>query len=202
MDNLTVSDLRHILNMLSDSIAEVPTIFVETGSYKGDTISPMAASGLFEKVVTIEIDRRFANITKYRLQREAPDGNWVVVNGDSKRVMPSLCDHIHVPAIFYLDAHWSAGNLACRGKEPTEHPLMVELDAVFKRNKSDIIIIDDLRCFGQYTKRIGNWSNITIASILHKAGVSLPHSSSGIVTAPRHIIQNDRLCIKMERVKT
>ncbi len=105
---------------------------VETGTFQGSTTDYMAKAGL--PVFSCELRTRYfhycslrlANIPNVRLER-----------ADSRRFLRELFDENRLPpgpALFYLDAHW-------------EHdlPLWEEIDEIFSRHPSPVVMVDDFR---------------------------------------------------------
>jgi len=105
---------------------------VETGTFQGSTTDYMAKAGL--PVFSCEFRPRYfhycslrlANIPNIRLER-----------ADSRRFLCKLLDENLLPpgpALFYLDAHW-------------EHdlPLWEEIDEIFSRHPSPVVMVDDFR---------------------------------------------------------
>jgi hypothetical protein len=115
------------------------SVFVETGTFKGDTARWAAKH--FKRVITIERAERL-----YR--QHGPSliafRNVEPMLGDSRKILPSLLPTFG-PAVFWLDAHWSSGETAGRNDEC---PLTKELATLSKR-AGDIVLIDDARLFLQ-----------------------------------------------------
>ena len=115
------------------------SVFVETGTYRGDT-ARLAASH-FAQVHTIELSENF-----YRDNAEKFSSvpNIVPHLGDSRAVLPHILSKIgSQPALFWLDGHWSSGVTAGAGDEC---PLLDEL-ALLGQRDADLILIDDARFF-------------------------------------------------------
>jgi|SRR5579863_7539656 len=116
------------------------TILVETGTYLGDMIE--AQKTRFNKIISIELGVTLYNKAKRRFRN---DKNITIVQGDSGKVLPAIMKDLNEPAIFWLDGHYSAG---ITSKGDKECPIFEELDAIFKNNEfNHIILIDDARCF-------------------------------------------------------
>ena len=116
------------------------SIFVETGTYLGDTLEFLKDS--FNQLISIELSdfyykkglERFKNTQKINLYY-----------GDSSEVLPTILNKIKVPCLFWLDGHYSSGNTA-QGDKDT--PIFSELESIFNHNiKDHIILIDDARLF-------------------------------------------------------
>ncbi|MBL8335436.1 MAG: hypothetical protein U1F00_00990 [Rhodoferax sp.] len=114
--------------------------FVETGTYMGDTLAYLAATGI--DCASIELSpelhqaarRRFAGARNVRL-----------IEGDSGIRLPEMLPDIHHPVLFWLDGHYSAGVTA---SAELHSPISAELLAILRHPvKQHVILIDDARCF-------------------------------------------------------
>jgi hypothetical protein len=115
-------------------------IFVETGTYEGDTTHAMTAH--YDTVYSFEASdplyqaarKRFAGVSKVKL-----------INADSAKAMAALMNQITQRAVFWLDAHWCGGQTA---GAVLSSAIMGELEAIFAHSiKNHTIIIDDARYF-------------------------------------------------------
>lgn len=114
--------------------------FVETGTYLGQTATYM--SSVFKKCHTIELSKDFYDAAEETLGRHE---NVSRHHGDSADVLPAVLDQVDGPAIFWLDAHYSAG-VTAGNKRRT--PILPELEAIFAHRIEDhVILIDDAREF-------------------------------------------------------
>ena len=157
MPSLSYNTLKNI----KDNILYYP-IFVETGSFRGETIFQMEK--YFQSLHTIEIKKSFYDnlIKKY-------NGNKISFYlGDSSIVLKDVMKKINKPTIFFLDGHYSAGNT---GKGEKHVPLYEEIAIINKLCKQKcIIIIDDFRLFGvgpNNTNTLCNWESINKPHILN-----------------------------------
>jgi hypothetical protein len=115
-------------------------LFVETGTYLGETAEWMARAGF--RVWTIELDAALYYKAQSRLARYP---GVTVIKGDSAEILPRLLDQLDEPALFWLDAHWS-GEETARGA--VDSPVMCEVDAIFRHKVTGhVILIDDARLF-------------------------------------------------------
>ena len=128
---------RMLASIVRDFAAE---IFVETGTYLGDTVACMKDH--VRQVHSIELgedlfknaQRRFADCPGVKL--------W---HGDSGDVLPAVLQSIAGRCVFWLDGHYSAG-ITARGVEDT--PILRELTHIFSASIPPyLIVIDDARCF-------------------------------------------------------
>ena len=114
-------------------------IFIETGTYRGETTK--AVAGKFKTVHTIELSKNLASTAEKSFKKTHP--HVVVHQGASEDKLQNILAKIDKPAIFWLDAHYSAGNTA-RGKVDT--PIMQEIQIIFDHKiKNHVVLIDDMR---------------------------------------------------------
>src|SRR5262245_55352658 len=117
-------------------------VLIETGTYEGEMARRCRRS--FREIVTIELDPALAAQARRRLAR------WPtirVLEGDSASLLPEVLRELHVPAVFWLDGHYSGAGTA-RGA--TDTPLLQELDAITAHPvRGHVILIDDARELGQ-----------------------------------------------------
>jgi hypothetical protein len=114
--------------------------FIETGTAGGLMIK--AVQQTFPKIISIELfDELYENAKK----KFAHDKNITIIHGDSGEKLIEILPNITEPVFFWLDAHYSGEGTA---KAAVETPIIKELLTIFERkNKSDVIMIDDARCF-------------------------------------------------------
>jgi hypothetical protein len=116
-------------------------LFVETGTYLGETAEWMARAGL--RVLSVELDPNLHAKARMRL---AAYRNVVLFEGDSAQVLPELLQNqITAPALFWLDAHYSGEGTA---RADVDSPVIREIDAILRHNvRGHVILIDDARLF-------------------------------------------------------
>ena len=152
----------NIFNQINqDNIFLNYPIFVETGTFMGETIFLM--SKYFKELHTIEIKQDF--YTRAKSLNISNNINFYL--GDSSKEIINICNNIKDNTVFFLDGHWSAGNT---GKGEKDCPLYEELKEIMKHliHKA-IIIIDDTRLFGlgpNKSTEICNWEDINVDTIL------------------------------------
>lgn len=114
---------------------------IETGTFEGDMIE--AQRQRYARIVTIEkADGLYAAAEK----RFAPFPHISVVHGDSSEVLPDAFSLCEGSAVFWLDGHYSGGVTAGENGDP---PILRELAMIAKRrDRRDVILIDDARLFG------------------------------------------------------
>lgn len=150
-----------IRSIHGDNILDTYPIFVETGTYLGETIFQMEK--FFKILHTIEIKEEFHRIIKSRYT-----GDKITFHlGDSSNILNELVDDLTDNTIFFLDGHWSSGDT---GRGEKDCPLMEEVEAIMKKfNHSAILIIDDYRLFGKgpsEKNEIVDWTNISKDKLL------------------------------------
>ncbi|MCK4816953.1 hypothetical protein KA005_14385 [bacterium] len=117
-------------------------VFIETGSLVGNTAK--WASPHFDAVYTIEIAYKYYIRAGMNLESFS---NVQVIYGYSKDVLAGLLPQLTVPALIWLDAHWSS-DLGYPRSPDTLCPVMSELKVIAKSKLRHVILIDDVRLFG------------------------------------------------------
>lgn len=113
---------------------------IETGTYRGDTIA--ATIGVFERAYSIELSEELATKAQTRF---ANDARVTILQGNSASELANILEQIDSPALFWLDAHYSAG-ITSGGDN--DAPILKELEAILAHSvKNHIILIDDAREF-------------------------------------------------------
>ena len=113
--------------------------FVETGTYLGDMV--WAQKDFFKKIYSIELSRELFAKAKKRFRKM---NHVTILQGDSAEELVKVLKEINVPALFWLDGHYSGG-ITARGDKIC--PIYGELNHIFKNPYSHIILIDDARLF-------------------------------------------------------
>jgi hypothetical protein len=114
-----------------------PRVFVETGTFVGDTTA--AVADLFQRCYTIELSPELHARAQKRL---SPLAHVICLAGNSEIELPRLLERIAEPALFWLDAHASAGITA----DAELDPILQELDAIYRHGvKRHVILVDDAR---------------------------------------------------------
>ena len=139
-----------------------PEIAVETGVWKADTTRILA--GLFREVHSIELSEPLYTAA---LETCKYLENVRLYHGDSGDVVPTLL--FDEPVFYFLDAHFMPMN---RTKEsiPGHFPLWSELNFIIERPFADIILVDDIHCFGNPRGNAPWWDNVTRDSLLERIG--------------------------------
>ncbi|HNV01497.1 MAG TPA: hypothetical protein PKK60_03660 [archaeon] len=116
------------------------TIFIETGTYLGEMIENQLNN--FEKIYSIELSKNLYKLAKNKFKDNT---KIVLLQGDSGTKLKKILQKLTVPAIFWLDAHYSEG-ITAKGK--TNSPIVSELKILLKNKFDNIILIDDINYFG------------------------------------------------------
>ena len=117
-------------------------IFVETGTFLGDTLWFMRDA--FRQIYSIEVEPTLARLARHRF-RKFPMIK--VVEGDSFNKLRELGAQVDGSSLVWLDGHYSAG---ITGRGAKDCPVWEELEAIAELWKWPVsIFIDDARCFGQ-----------------------------------------------------
>lgn len=114
--------------------------FIETGTLHGEMVYKL--NSYFKNLITIELSMNLFRAAKRRLRNYS---KIEFVQGDSGKVLPEILSRISNPCIFWLDAHNSYGNTA-EGDKDT--PIEEELNSILSHQLNHIILIDDVRFFG------------------------------------------------------
>lgn len=118
-------------------------VFVETGTYLGETVDMVLATGLYKTIHTIELNEQLWQDASKKYKGEERVTLW---QGDSIDRLKTIVEMLSEPATFWLDAH-ASGNLV--GGKSGGSPVLDELDIIASSPiKDHTIIIDDCRLFG------------------------------------------------------
>lgn len=140
-------------------LIELNEIFIETGTYVGETLSSVKTE--FIKLISIEITDNYYN---YSLNKFSGDNNIELIKGDSLYVLPKLATRYdNSKIVFFLDAHCSAGDT---GKNDLDVPLIEELKIIEQLfNNNLLIIIDDADLFDKIYPEL-TWAGINEVNVL------------------------------------
>ena len=179
-DEVTYDQKRQIIDTYKQKFEL--NIFVETGTFLGDTI--FYFKNKFEELYSIELSEDLANRAK---QRFINDKNITIIQGDSANVLSSLLQSLNERALFWLDGHYSSefyynGEYIITAKSDKNTPIEQELDILLSSEFTDIILIDDARLF------IGVHDYPTIEAIKGKVKTSGKNYSVFIDTDIIHIV--------------
>jgi hypothetical protein len=133
-----IAKRRHLLNALQ---SRKHRIFVEAGTYKGETTAFFVPHA--DQVISVELhDGLFAAAQ----QRFARYPNVTLIHGDSLVAIPKVVANCSTPPLVYLDGHFSGDGTAQGAEmEPAESTLRRLADVT---PAGTTIVVDDLRLFG------------------------------------------------------
>jgi len=116
-------------------------VAVETGTNLGDSTAVLGE--MVDRVWTVELSPKYA---AWARDRHAAAPGITVLEGDSATVLAGLAPRIHRPTLYWLDAHWCAGDSA--GYE-AQCPLLGEIEALETSPSAaeSAILIDDASFF-------------------------------------------------------
>ncbi len=117
------------------------TVFVETGTFMGDTTFAMRDT--FEQLHTVEFD---AKLYQRATTRFAQTPRITVWHGDGGATLPEVLKKVSATAtcVFWLDGHYSGG---VTGKATANTSVTDEVKVVYAHGKQHVILIDDARLF-------------------------------------------------------
>ncbi|MCX6170069.1 MAG: glycosyltransferase [Ignavibacteriales bacterium] len=130
------------LNLVKNLKKYLPLdIFVETGTFEGDTIENVR--NLFGEIHSVELSEEYYKHVKNRFEKLGT----VHLYLDSsekflKKVHPDLKEK---SVLYWLDAHWCVADKTAG--EKSQCPLIEELKSIESLNNKSLIIIDDARLF-------------------------------------------------------
>ncbi|CAE6921014.1 unnamed protein product [Symbiodinium sp. CCMP2592] len=118
-------------------------LFVETGTFLGQTVVALAAH--FDELHTIEVDSKLFEAAKLASWKAAHPIHFHL--GHSAHVLEKILPGLMGPAVFYLDAHYSG---SVTGGAFSEVPLLEEL-VVLERQfvHAGLVVIDDMDLFSK-----------------------------------------------------
>jgi hypothetical protein len=129
---------------INELLKYVNTVFLETGTYKGDTINSVANSNVCkpEKIISLELSDVFYNECVKRFENNS---TILLYKANSKYDLYNIIKDIASPITFWLDSHWSGTpNVGCDVE--TVCPVLYELEQIKQHIiKTHTIMIDDIR---------------------------------------------------------
>jgi hypothetical protein len=155
--------MGHVANAgLADLVTRYDlTIFVETGTGRGDSIRDALAIPAIREIRSIEIDPETynCNVTEFNAQPRV-----ILYHDDSRTVLPTIAESLPTDAnvLWYLDAHFPGSfrivptpmlPLAMPASEAV--PLVAEIEGLLSARSlaNDVVVVDDLLLWeaGPYT---------------------------------------------------
>ena len=115
MPSLTLDEVRQYSKWQTN-------IFIETGTYMGDTIYNMISE--FNKIYSIELSEKYVN---YATKRFENNNKVTIIHGDSTLMLKSILNEVNDSVFFWLDGHWSGGDTA---KGNLDCPLIEEITII------------------------------------------------------------------------
>lgn len=141
------------------------TIFVETGTYKGNGVSWSLENG-FNNVYSTEI---FKPLYEECVERFKNNSNIYLYNLDTVDFLNNIVPSLKTKTVFFLDAHISGGDSSHNPNYPV--PLLQECEIIkqkFYNLNDSIIIIDDERLWDTNLKQtLKNMFNETAFKTLY-----------------------------------
>lgn len=120
--------------------------FIETGSFKGETIQ-LALDAGFKKIRSVELNEDNYNLCKERFKDNL---NVELYFGESEILFWEMIKDINIPSVFFLDSHYSGyGGDYVTSKGRSFSSIVSELKTLsYHPIKNHTILIDDRRDFG------------------------------------------------------
>lgn len=116
-------------------------VFVETGTFKGDTVENIKKH--FSEIHSVELSEEYFNYSKERFKNEPKIKLYLDHSSDFlKKNQAELSDK---SILYWLDAHWCVADKTAGQK--SQCPLLDEIKAIKNLNIKSVIIIDDARLF-------------------------------------------------------
>src|SRR5690606_15101007 len=117
------------------------TLFVETGTFRGDTLEAMKSE--FHELFSIELS---PDLYSQALDRFRDEQNIRLIKGNSAEALRGILDSVRGRStLFWLDAHWCVATGTAG--ETSQCPLLDELKAIGELNDTSVVLIDDARLF-------------------------------------------------------
>lgn len=116
------------------------TTFIETGTFKGDTLASVAATGI--RSISVELSHDYFNRANDRFTGQS---HVELHQGDSGEVLPRIVATLKEPTLFWLDGHYSAGGTA---HGDLASPINAEIRCIFDSPvPGHVILVDDAHEF-------------------------------------------------------
>jgi hypothetical protein len=120
-------------------------VFIETGTYKGDTLEFVRQSNKFKILKSMELSEPYHRRCSERFVKYE---NVTVHHGNSRYDLVNIIRDIHTEITFWLDSHWSGGaeNFEIGCDPELKCPVLHELDQIKNHPiKTHTIMVDDIR---------------------------------------------------------
>jgi hypothetical protein len=124
-----------------------PLIFIETGTFLGDTIQSLLSE--FKILYSVELSEELALRAQKRF---ANADNVKIISGSSDIELKAILNEVKDPVLFWLDGHYSGEfthntEFIKTAKGALNTPVVNELKLILSINIPHIILIDDARLF-------------------------------------------------------
>jgi hypothetical protein len=143
-----------------------PDVFLETGTYQGDTLYNIANNDVCvpKKIISLELSDVFHKNCSQRFEK---DPKVTIYKANSKYDLYGIIQDIETPITFWLDSHWSGiPDVGC--DVVTVCPILEELEQIKKHKiKNHTIMIDDIRLMNNNGDRYHGFP-ITLSEIIIK----------------------------------
>lgn len=118
--------------------------YLETGTYRGDSLQMALDAGCFENFRGLEISYEMVRFCKNRFGLyNNNNAHFKIVEGDSATDLATLMNPIDHRCTILLDSHWQLFEGTDKGANP--FPLLKELEQIAKHPvKGHTILIDDI----------------------------------------------------------
>lgn len=140
------------------------TNFVETGTFLGGTVE--AVLNLFQQIYSIEVEPKLFADAKEKFSSYK---HVQIIQGDSSEQIKNILANLDRPALFWLDAHYSAG---ITGKAKEDSALRAEVvlisEHINKTKLKHVMLLDDARDF------TGNNGYPTVSEVIMHVKENLP----------------------------
>jgi len=140
--------------------------FVETGTYRGDTIQLLldTNNNKPQHILSIELS---PTLHEFSYKRFEQFNNIKIINGNTKYDLYKNIKDISENITFWLDSHWS-DNVNVVSDVKTICPILYELDQIKEHAiNTHTIIIDDIRLMNNSTNEYEGF-NVSIINIINK----------------------------------
>ncbi|MCX6135485.1 MAG: hypothetical protein NTU47_16895 [Ignavibacteriales bacterium] len=129
-------------------------VFVETGTFEGDTIELVLP--LFSAVHSVELSEDYYRQVMLRFGKNP---KLTLHLGHSADILKKLSPELErASALIWLDAHWCVADKTAGGT--SQCPLLDELDAIGSLGPDSVVLIDDARLFlcpPPYPHEVSHW---------------------------------------------
>lgn len=119
--------------------------FIETGTYKGDTVECVRMSKIYDSILSMELSEPYYNRCSQRFKN---DDTVSIYYGNSRYDLTNIIGNIDKEITFWLDSHWSGGaeNFEIGCDPDTKCPILYELEQIKNHPiKTHTIMVDDIR---------------------------------------------------------